>query len=325
MGDGGLMPDDIVKYIRRIDSTKIGDRVNCLPPFFSPETHYLDVADSMYYSTLISFRHVIKVLCDSFMSKKIGAYNVDLFMFTNSVSSPMGPGSDSEAIQIKFGNYTTNLVDSSQFGFEPLLLNGLEKVYCYLPSMRGEEPDKRHLNQFYHCEAELLGNLDDVMNLVEDFVQYISAGLLEMDNHLFILSTDYEKTKSILKTLANLKRFQKIKFDDACKILEDNDADKLINYTKHGRDISSAGERELMKIMNARMPIWLTHFDRDRVPFYQKPDPDNKSKVLNADMLFPPIKESSFGGEIIGAGQRQDLAEEIIESIDRQGLDKKPY
>ena len=71
----------------------------------------------------------------------------------------MGPGSDSEVIPIKFGKYNSFLVDSSQFGFEPLLLNKLDKVYCYLPSMRGENPDKRHLNQFFHCEAEIKGTL----------------------------------------------------------------------------------------------------------------------------------------------------------------------
>lgn len=75
-------------------------------------------------------------------------------MLTPSVSSPTGPISDSEVIKIKFGKYDSYLVDSSQFGFEPLLLNRLDRVYCYLPSMRGENPDKRHLNQFFHCEPK---------------------------------------------------------------------------------------------------------------------------------------------------------------------------
>jgi len=61
-------------------------------------------------------------------------------MLTPSVSSPMGPGSDSEAIELQFGDLSTFLTDSSQFGFEPLIMNGLDKVYCYLPSMRGEDP-----------------------------------------------------------------------------------------------------------------------------------------------------------------------------------------
>ena len=319
------MLEDMKKILKQIDNTKAGSRINCTPPTFSPKTHYLDIADSLYYRTLISFRHAIRKLCDCFMGEIYGAYNVDLFMFTNSVSSPMGPGSDSEAIQIQFGNLITNLVDSSQFGFEPILLNGFKKVYCYLPSMRGENPDSRHLNQFYHCEAEILGDLNDIKDLSERFIKYISNGVLELDNHLFILSRDYQKTKSTLKILAHSNSIQEIKFDDACKLLEDSGFTDSINYTDHGRDISSRGELELMNLLDTRLPVWLTHFDRDRVPFYQKPDPNNPSRVLNADLLFPPIIESSFGGEILGAGQRQDRAHEIIESIKRQDLDSEPY
>ena len=110
------------------------------------------------------------------------AKNVDLFMMTPSVSSPMGPGSDSEAIQIKFGNLNTNLVDSSQFGFEPLLLNGFDKVYCYLPSMRGENPDKRHLNQFFHCEAEIKGTLNDLIPIIETYIKTLCETVLLMPN-----------------------------------------------------------------------------------------------------------------------------------------------
>jgi hypothetical protein len=48
----------------------------------------------------------------------------DLDMYTSAISSPMRPGSNSEVIPFEFGGNTTNLTDSSQFGFESLLLNG---------------------------------------------------------------------------------------------------------------------------------------------------------------------------------------------------------
>ena len=72
-------------------------------------------------------------------------------------------------------------------------------------------------------------------------------------------------------------------------------------------------------------PIWLTNFDRDRVPFYQKPDPKNPSKTINADLLFPPILKNSFGGEVVGAGQRQNNPNEMYESLKRQNIPSKPY
>ena len=86
-------------------------------------------------------RHYIKIASDYYFGVECGAKNIDLFMLTPSVSSPMGPASDSEPNLIKFGKYNSNLVDSSQFGLEPLLLNGIDMVYCYMPSMRGENPD----------------------------------------------------------------------------------------------------------------------------------------------------------------------------------------
>lgn len=100
---------------------------------------------------------------------------------------------------------------------------------------------------------------------------------------------------------------------------------KLVNFTKHGKDITSNGEIELMKILKVRTAIWITHFDRDRVPFYQKPDPSNPDKTINADLLFPPITSKSFGGEIVGAGQRQDDVNEMYESLKRQNVSSKPY
>jgi asparaginyl-tRNA synthetase len=78
-------------------------------------------------------------------------------------------------------------------------------------------------------------------------------------------------------------------------------------------------------MFSPKKPFWITHFDRDRVPFYQKPNPNNKSNVLNADLIFPPLIENSFGGEIVGCGERQDTASEIIESIRRQNVDSMPY
>jgi asparaginyl-tRNA synthetase len=126
-------------------------------------------------------------------------------MLTPSVSSPMGPGSDSEAIPIKFGKYNSNLIDSSQFGFEPLLLNGIDKVYCYLPSMRGEEPDKRHLNQFFHCEAEIRGSIDNLIPIIEGYIGFLSETLLTMPNILAKISLDPEKTLLILNEIAKSK------------------------------------------------------------------------------------------------------------------------
>jgi aspartyl/asparaginyl-tRNA synthetase len=246
-------------------------------------------------------------------------------MLTPSISSPMGSGSDSEPISIQFGNLQTYLTDSSQFGFEPLLLNGFEKVYCYLPSMRGEDPDKRHLNQFFHCEAEIVGDLEDLIPIIEDYIKTLAFTMLSMPEVTSKLSLNAEKSLASLDKITKVEKFQRITFDEAVLILTKNSFESLIVSTTSGRDITAKGEVELMKILNTNLPIWITDYDRDRVPFYQKPNPKNTKSVINGDLIFPSLIKESFGGEIVGAGQRQDDVQEIYESLKRQNVSSESY
>ncbi len=246
-------------------------------------------------------------------------------MLTSSVSSPMGPGSNSEVVPIRFGDLDSYLVDSSQFGFEPILMNDIEKVYCYLPSMRGENPDKRHLNQFFHCEAEIKGDLSTLISIVEQYVVSLCSALDSMPNLVSRISRNPEATQNMLSRVCSLSSFRQITFDDAVTIFKKSTLPGLFIETDTGVDITSIGELELMRILETNVPLWVTSYDRDRVPFYLKPDPKNINKVINADLIFPSLDEGSFGGEIVGCGQRQDSPEEIYESLNRQNISTLPY
>ena len=164
------MNQDLLRKINKLFEKAGGTE----PPKYDPKSHTEDLATDKYWNAILYLRHVLKLASDDFFSVQQNGINVDLFMLTPSVSSPMGPGSDSEAVAIQFGNLDTFLVDSSQFGFEPILMNNFNLLYCYLPSMRGEKPDKRHLNQFFHCEAEMRGNLTDIMQLVEKYINRLN-------------------------------------------------------------------------------------------------------------------------------------------------------
>ncbi len=292
---------------------------------YDPENHVLDLSTNRYWHAMLTLRHVIRLMCDEFFAYKKNGTNIDLFMLTPSVSSPMGPGSDSEAIPIQFGKLRTFLVDSSQFGFEPVLMNDFNLLYCYLPSMRGENFDTRHLNQFFHCEAEMRGGLEDVMSLVEEYIRLISEGVYALSNLVSCLSKSPEHSFFALKNIIASDKFKRITFDDAVSLLEKEGYPQYVRYTDHGRDISSDGEVRLSKIFSPEVPFWITHYDRDRVPFYQKPDPQSPSRTLNADLIFPPLLENSFGGEVVGCGQRQDDPKECFDSLNRQGLSDEPY
>ena len=315
----------IKKQIQQDDKLFKTDKKLFKMPEYDPKRHYLDLTNSLYFKALLTLRHYFKLASDHYFGSKLNAKNIDLFMLTPSVSSPIGPGSDSEPIKIKLGNLETYLVDSSQFGFEPLLLNGFNKVYCYLPSMRGEDCNPRHLNQFFHCEMEMAGTLDQLIPVIEGYIKTLAQILLFMDNIVNKISENPKLTKKWLKIITKSKSFPRITFDEAVDILIKNKKDKYINFTDYGRDISSKGEIELMKILKLQSPLWLMYFDRDRVAFYQKPKLDDKNKTINADLLFPPILKNAFGGEIVGSGQRQDNVKEMYESLKRQGISSKPY
>ena len=296
-------------------------------PKYNAKTYTEDILKSNYYYAIILIRHYLRMVADYHLSFNEGSKNIDLFMLTPSISSPCGPGSDSVPIPIKFGKLNTNLVDSSQFGFEPLLLfKNLDKVHCYLPSMRGEDFDKRHLNQFFHLEMEIVGALKDLKPTIEKLLKVMASGLLLMENIIDKVSSNPQKTKVYLSNIIAAKKFQTITFDQAIEVLTEHNKKEFINFTPKGRDISARGELELMKILKVKTPLWISGFDRDRVPFYQKPDPENPNRTINADLLFPPIEEGAFGGEIIGSGQRQDSCEEMYDSLKRQnGISPQNY
>lgn len=320
------LPTYINKQLSSIDTQFLLEkRSGFRVPSYRPTKHYKDLVDSKYYWGLLAFRHCIKLISEYYFSTVVKATNVDLFMVTPSISSPMGPGSNSEAIRIRFGDLDTNLVDSSQFGLEPLLLNKFNKLYCYLPSLRGEKHDRRHLNQFFHCESEIKGTLDELIPIIEGYIKALAECSLRMSSLMGKISLDPTQTKIAAGNILKTKAFKQITFDDAVLMLKSNGYFHLVYETDSGRDIKPEGEIALANILKATTPFWIRNYDRDRVPFYQKPDPQNSNRVINADLLFPPLIKGSFGGEILGAGQRQDSVKEMRESLIRQGVSFGAY
>ncbi|WP_445220502.1 amino acid--tRNA ligase-related protein [Bradyrhizobium sp. Pa8] len=314
---GAILRDDA--------SYALQDRSLFSMPEYNPLTHYIELTRNKYFHALLTLRHQIRAVSDYYFAAMHEGRCVDLFMLTPSISSPMGAGSDSEAIAIKFGEIDSYLVDSSQFGFEPLILNGMSMVYCYLPSMRGEDADSRHLNQFFHCEAEIRGNIDQLFPLVEGYIKALCRALNLMDNIVEKLSANPRQTRNAINSVVAAESFPRVSFDEAFELLREHGGEGVIELAPHRRTIFAAGEIRLASLLRQETPFWITNYDRDQVPFYQKPDRLQPDKAINADLIFPPLADGCFGGEVVGCGERQDSADELIESLARQRISPKAY
>lgn len=281
-----------------------------------PETHFIKVLKSTWYKQLVQLQNLITEETMKFYEKK-KIITLHLPVTTGSISSPMGRGSDSKPVKIELEGVETYLADSMQFLLEygcRLADNG---CYYVMPSFRGEKADERHLCQFYHSEAEIPGTLEDVMELVDEYIKYLSKRIIErMGEQLIETLGDI----SHIEKIANYKgNFKKVTFDEAERKLKEkynNTIEEYIEYKDGWRNITRKGEKALMEIFDGI--VWITNYDELAVPFYQKLDTEIKETTRNADLLMGI-------GETVGCGERHKNAEELLKALERHEVSPEEY
>ncbi|MFD7712655.1 asparagine synthetase A [Streptomyces sp. NPDC059786] len=227
----------------------------------------------------------------------------------NSVSSPMGLGSDSLPVRVDLFGEPTYLADSMQFQLEFMLRMGLSGAYYIMPTFRGEDPDSSHLNQFFHSEAEVPGGLDDVMRLVEGYVTTLCARL--------VASPMAEKIRSVaggldhVTDLAGRDRFPEVTFEEACTLVG---PDGLEDRGAGAPTITRAGEQHLIERFGG--VVWLSRMPRQTVPFYQATGADGTARC--ADLLLGL-------GEVAGCGERHTTREATEQALHEHDVDPAQY
>jgi asparaginyl-tRNA synthetase len=98
----------------------------------------------------------------------------------------MGLGSDSLPVHVELGGVNTYLADSMQFMLELACRLTGRDCYYIMPSFRGEACDETHLSQFFHSEAEIRGDLADVMAVVDEYILHLAGGLLDRHEELLV-------------------------------------------------------------------------------------------------------------------------------------------
>ncbi|RLE70268.1 MAG: asparagine--tRNA ligase [Thermoprotei archaeon] len=201
------------------------------------------------------------------------------------------------------------LTQSSQFYLEALIYS-LEKVYTIAPSFRAEKSrTRRHLTEFWHCEAELAwASLEDVMKVEEELVWHVIQKVLEENR---------EELSMLGRKVELLERckppFYRISYDEAVEILQNRGI-----KVEWGEDFGADEERELVKEFDK--PVFVHRYPERVKAFYHKSDPKRPEVTLSADLLAP-----EGYGEIIGGGERISELGELLEKIKRFGLRPEDY
>tara|TARA_Y100000590_G_scaffold470719_1_gene668408 strand:+ start:17612 stop:18637 length:1026 start_codon:yes stop_codon:yes gene_type:complete len=279
----------------------------------TPGEHFHNAIESDWYKTIFNIKNRLFYSTTEFYQGLNMACSL-MPITCGSVSSPMGLGSDSLPVNIDLFGEKTFLADSMQFHLEYMLRVHDQGVWYIMPTFRGEEHDKRHLNQFFHSEAEIAGDLDAVMHLVESYLvrmteSIINDSVIDLGNKLSGLDH--------IQHLLSFKdsNFPRVTFEEACSILGDN-SDFYEEVLPGVKSITSKGELKLMEHFGGL--VWLTHLHAQTVPFYQANDEANPTYAKCADLLMGI-------GETVGCGERHTSKEETMASLERHQVDPAEY
>jgi asparaginyl-tRNA synthetase len=238
-----------------------------------------------------------------------GAVTIPGPAIIESISSPIGAGSDSVPVEVLLNGEPGFLTDSSQFTLE-LAARVLQRTtYYVMHSFRGEVSDATHLAEFIHAEAELLGDLDDVISSAEDYLRSLVAAI-----HDVLVPAVPKRPLYTADILTGSGRWPRLSYVDGIEILKDNPA--YVRRIGGWWMPTRAGELHLASMSSG--PMWLLGYPAACVPFYQAAAQD-RDFARCADLLVPGI------GEVLGAGERHATSSALLKSIKQHGVDPSPY
>lgn len=275
---------------------------------WNKENYGMKVLDSAWYRLIFELQDIFVKASMEFYTAQ-GLNYMPLPVTTHAISSPMGLGSDSEPVQVIMKNRPVFLADSMQFLLEYASRMADKGAFYLMPSFRGEATDDRHLTEFFHSEAEIRGDLADVMAMIESYTAFLSKRILyQLGEEIEAYTGDVKH----LEYMAGQPEIPSVTYQDALNILKDipGTVDRLPGGYQN---INRNGEEYLMKRFGGY--VWLTHFDEQIVPFYQASD---NGYAKNADLLMGI-------GETVGAGERHRDGESVREALVRHQVEAAPY
>ncbi|MGC6479344.1 MAG: asparagine--tRNA ligase [Flavobacteriaceae bacterium] len=256
-------------------------------------------------------------------------------MFRVSSLDPKNPPTDEEGnVDYKqdFFGKETHLTVSGQLEAETYAM-GLGNVYTFGPTFRAENSNTtRHLAEFWMIEPEMaFYNLEDNMQLAEDFIRYVLQEVLrKCKDDLQLLDkrlADEDKTKpqnerSPMGLIEKIEfvvnnTFKRVSYTEAIDILRQSKPNKKKKFQflidAWGADLQSEHERYLVE-KHFECPVILYDYPAEIKAFYMRMNEDGKT-VRAMDILFPGI------GEIVGGSQREERLDVLQERMKAMDVD----
>lgn len=217
-----------------------------------------------------------------------------------------------------FFGQKTHLTVSGQLEGESYAL-ALSEIYTFGPTFRAENSNtSRHLAEFWMVEPEMaFYDLDDNMDLAEEFIKYILAdALAHCAEDLAFFNERIDNT--ILDNLKHIteERFERIHYTDAIHLLQKAQV-AFVFPTEWGCNLQSEHERYLAEVV-FKKPVIIYNYPEEIKAFYMKLNEDNET-VRAMDVLLPRL------GEIIGGSQREENYEVLVKRIRSKELNPEDY
>ena len=210
------------------------------------------------------------------------------------------------------------LTVSGQLEGEALAM-ALGKIYTFGPTFRAENSNTaRHAAEFWQIEPEVaFADLYDIIELATGMIKSITKHILDnCPDEMNFFEQFYEKgLKDKLLNIVN-SDFAVVEYTEAVDILLKSGAE-FAYPVSWGCDLQTEHERYLTDIVYKR-PVFVINYPKEIKSFYMKLNPDGKT-VAATDLLVPGV------GEIIGASQREDNYDLLLEQITSRGMKQEDY
>ncbi|MBR0351258.1 MAG: asparagine--tRNA ligase [Clostridia bacterium] len=188
------------------------------------------------------------------------------------------------------------------------------KIYTFGPTLRTENSNtKTHANEFWMVEPEIcFCDLEDLMDIEEDFLKYIVKNVLEMCPEelefcdKFIQNSLIEKLQKVCNST-----FTRLDHKEAIDILKKADREWEFK-PEYGEDLAKEHEKYITEYFNG--PVFVKNWPKDIKAFYMKQNADGKT-VAAVDLEVPGA------GEIMGGSQREENYEKIINRMKEINMD----